>query len=378
MDKKTFALGFIIVLVFAWGIYLHFNTAYGELYEYSGAFPVPDNLENTADKCFVENIDAVSMMFTCKWIFSAPDIEEWFEKYTHPEGPVLPDCEFGYDETTEECLDEIIIDKIPSNFIPQVITPEQKYYEETLEVLKNKTIPTQDDLDTIALIESILECERATGSAFGITQEDSFVVPDLVIDTGFPIAGHIEGTSGKLQLRYQECIGQEKNFDTMFGPDRAPGDILGKEGYVGFIEIPHGERAITSGWETIPNQETYGPSVTAHDMFKEDQKAFEIMCSMDRVSDKYKKQQGCTIDKSVGLNLDGTCRDYTVYNHDKTRCLPEFAERVDGTGISINADPLYKRAQYKIDQGDQQLAELLMQQRLDTEAQARIVQESHQ
>ena len=101
------------------------------------------------------------------------------------------------------------------------------------------------------------------------------------------------------------------------------------------------------------------------------------MCASENVTNNFKKQMGCIIDLSVGLNLDGTCRDHTVLNYDETRCLPEFAERSTSTGIRINADPLYKFTQYKIDDGDQQLNEILMKQLLEEQERVRIVQQAH-
>lgn len=374
MDKKTFALGFIIVLVFAWGIYLHFSTAYGEQYEYSGSFPVPDNLEKTADMCFVENIGATTMMFTCKWIFTAEAIDEWFEEFTHPK-ITLPDCEFGYDEVTEECLDEVII---PSNFVPEVKDPLLTQYEKDLERFEEKikagiilSASKQDYYEKLLLLG---ECYRGLKDtpAYGIQEQSKYTVSNIWVDPFDATAFDYSGSHASLTLAIEECKAQIKYLLPELGPV-----ALHKGAFKDTEQVHHGDVAITRGWETIPNQETFGPSPTAHDMFKEDKRAWEVMCDSNTVSKNYKKQQGCAIDISVGLNLDGTCRNHTVYNHDKTRCIPEFVERSSQTGIAINADPIYKLSQYKLDKGQQQLAELLMQQRLDTEAKARIVQESH-
>ncbi len=367
-------LGIIIVLVFAWGYYLYYQEANAELYEYDGAFPVPDNLEKTAERCFVENTDAVTLMFTCKWIFTAPAIEEWFEEYTHPK-ITLPDCPFGYDETTEECLDEIIIE---SNFLPEVKDPLRTQYDKDLERFNDKIEEGQElsasQQDYYEKLLYLGECYRGQEltPAYGIQQTDKYTVAEIWVDPFDPTSFDYTGSHARLSLAIEECKAQIRYLLPTLGPE-----ALHKGAFKDTEQIYHGDIPITGKWETIPTQGIYNPAITAHDMFKEDQRAFEIMCGLENIPDKYKKQQGCAIDNSVGLNLDGTCRDYTVFNHDKTRCLPEFAERVDGTGITINADPLYKVTVYKMDRGDQQLAELLMAKQLESEAQARIVAESH-
>lgn len=327
--------------------------AFAETFEYSGSFPTPENVDPDKIQVMkgIVQVDDTTFEFHIHYKYTAEQVQEWYQSLIEKNSLIqFPDCEFGYDEVTEECLDEIIIE---SNFIPEkkdaLLTQYEKDLERFEEEIDEGRVLSASQTDYYEKLLLLGECYRGQEltPAYGIQENTKYTVAEIWVDPFSPTAFDYTGSHAKLSKAIEECKAQIRYLLPTLGAE-----ALNKGAFHDSIQPYHADFANTDDWETVPNQETYSPAVTAHDMFKEDQRAFEIMCSMDRVSDKYKKQQGCP--------------------------QPEFEMGTVTSGsIRVNADPMYKLAQYKIDQGEQQLAELLMQQRLDSETQARIVQESH-
>ena len=125
-----------------------------------------------------------------------------------------------------------------------------------------------------------------------------------------------------MKIAIEECLGQIILL-TLVGDERADDDIRSQQSYFGEPQKYHGDTVIYDKefWTSIPTHATNSLKLTDHAFEAENLTAWEKMCLSDKVTNSFKKQQGCTIDYSVGLNLDGTCRDYTILDEDKTRCL---------------------------------------------------------
>jgi len=281
----------IACLIFAYG----YSYAHAETFEDYVSFPVPDNIikQYKMGQLITINDDILEFQVTYKFILGQNGTQ-WYEKKLVESGLVNV-CDFGFDEKTSECLDEIIIpETIPSNFTPEKKILHQEQYEKDLEFFNENPPDTYDNKDYHELLKKWKECKRAQNSALGITQEDSFITSETVVNPGIVETQSIDGSIGRLLKAYEECIAQG-NFAVMFGPIREEGEIQGKEGYFG-VEQPHHSQFVrynTEFWESIPNQSTMSSDADEHDILAEQKTAWERMCDTPKVTEKFKLDQGC-------------------------------------------------------------------------------------
>jgi len=282
MSKWTSVIILIaIVAIFTMGV----NNVYGEIFDDHVSFPIPDNVDKTEKRCSIKQVDSTTFVFGCDWKFKATNIEEWLETLLTETALVEPIC-------VEECIEEIIQEEIPSNFVPQEEMDHLSMYEEDLAEFEEDPPRTQTEEDYYKLLKNYTECKRAQNSARGITQDDSFITSQTVINPQAVFNLTIEGNIGRLLLAYEECLGQ-LNFQIMFGPDRAEGEIIGKEGYFGATQPYHAQFAKYDKefWAKIPTQSD--SVIDEHDLITEQKTAWEKMCNSNKVVQAFKRDQGC-------------------------------------------------------------------------------------
>jgi len=290
--NKWAIIGLAIVgLIFLYG----YNNAYAETFEDYVSFPIPDNIikQYKMGQLITLNDELLEFQITYKFILGQNGTQ-WYQQKLIESG-LINVCEFGFDEKTGECLEEIIIpETIPSNFIPAKKMLHQDQYQKDLEYFNENPPTTHTSEDYYELLKKWTECKRGENSALGITQEDSFITSETVLNPGIIETQVIDGNIGRLLLSYEECVGQ-KNFATMFGPNREDGEIQGKEGYFGVEQPYHSQfvRYNATFWNTIPNQATLSGVADEHDLLVEQKTAWEKMCESQNVVGAFKNAQGC-------------------------------------------------------------------------------------
>jgi len=294
--------------------------AYADVYHYEGDLPVPDNLENTLDQCFLTFSEGDTVVFGCTYIFTAPDIADWMYNYTNP----IPTP-----EPEEQQCDprETLIDGVCTR--PEFITNNVTQYDRDEQQLQDKFDRGEElnikDREYLEMLKLRGECEQGAGQAKGIQDSRFFVISELWINyhEAYLTGMNRDGAHAELSAAVQECLAQIRYMLPLLGDYREPDDYKSRQAYSDDIQPYHGDKAIIYNWTTIP---THDEPIDEHDLTAAELTSWEFMCK-SAVSQMYKDDNDCPkLDLTVGFNLDGTCRDTTTLNEDGTGCIPIVTE----------------------------------------------------
>ena len=363
-------LAIVVIAVFSYGAHL----AYGETFEAVVSFPIPDNVKQTDVRKQIITMTDNMFEFQITYRFTADEVKQWYEENLAQNEIFNPECEFGYNPVTNECLPEVI-PPIESNFIPENKSEILKKYEADIIRFEIKDPITKDQLDYFYQLQFLAECQQGLDQSRGIQDERSVTYSEFSFDSSIPRAGHIAGNAGELKIAIEDCLGQIKLM-ALVGDDRADDDHRSMQSYFGETPVYHGDNVFYDKefWASIPTHETNSLKLTDHAFEVENLTAWEKMCLSKNVTSTFKLQQGCMLDYSVGLNLDDTCRDYTTLNEDKTRCIPIPATPRNSGGL-----PLYNHIQDAYDRYNtfgesEQLAKIQSKLQHEQELQRQIVE----
>jgi len=363
LNKTTGIVLIVFFILLAWAFSHYIDNAYGETFEYTGSFPIPDNVEQTEVRKQITQMNDKFFEFQITYRFTADQVEQWYEDNLEKYEINNPNCEFGWDMKTKQCLDEIIppsnenimVDSdgdgiIDSTLIPEVKTQELVQYEEALERCEVNSPTIQEDIDFCEMLENINYCYRGEGYAAGVTSGSYIVSLTKIIEAYFEPETtnraylHSQLTKASLECTYQKTILEP----ILLGPE-----ALHKGAYFGYIETPHSDRAIINeSWNgIIPNQAS--EIITPHDIAVEAKTGWERMCISDKVTEKFKIDMGC-----APIQYETTML------------------RSDGD-IEVNAYPAAAWQQYKLDRGIQQLDKILYNKQLEYQKTQEQIKESH-
>lgn len=313
--------------------------AFGEVYKYSGAFPVPDNLEKSAERCFVEHTDSQTLIFSCKYIFTAENIEEWFEdRNTKSENVLI--CPHGYDQETKECLDEVIISEaiLPvivdaqgnpvSEYVIKMQAKELEKYKVAHELCLAEPPTDNDGKNYCILVADATVCYRGEDEARGITS-GSFItsVGEILSSDEYPVASQMDDALSALYRATLECDYQVNILEKQqLGPYTLNRGIFEDSIQKSSRDMMHYDE---NDWPTVPNHKA--SQFSAHDFEKEKQKAFDTMCENPQFELKSQLVLGCDVEREYQVSKDGSCREGLVLNEDKDACIyATVTPRTDG------------------------------------------------
>lgn len=311
-------LSIVIIAVFSYGAHL----AYGETFEAVVSFPIPDNVKQTDVRKQIITMTDNMFEFQITYRFTADEVKQWYEENLAENEIFNPECEFGYNAVTNECLDEVI-PPIESNFVPEKKTEILRKYEADIVRFESKYPITKDQLDYFYQLQFLAECQQGLDQSRGIQDERSVTYSEFSFDSSIPRAGHIAGNAGDLKIAIEECLGQIKLM-VLVGDERADDDYRSKQSYFLEPQVFHGDIPIYDKefWASIPTHESDSLKLTDHAFEVENLTAWERMCESVNVTEKFKLQQGCapieydtTPRTSGGIPLHNYIQDaYDRYN----------------------------------------------------------------
>jgi len=348
MDSRTITVIGVVIFaaVMSYGVHL----AYGEPFEYSGSFPVPDNLEKDEKRCFIEYTDSLTLIYTCKYIFTAEEMDDFYEELIDDFGLEDPEVTDEPDETDSV----IVIDSdgdgvIDTELIDEVKTDIEIEYEKALEKCENNPSTSLEDKDFCALLENLSKCYRGTDEAKGITSGSYIVSFTKIVESIFAPENIVRGDlHSQLAKAVQECIWQRTVLEpVLFGPE-----AFNKGEFFGINQQYHADypKYDKEYWATIPVHGS-DSAATERDFIVEAKIAWENMCESDKVSQDFKKDQGCTPPE-----------------------YPTGAPRSDGY-LPVTAYPLEAVKQFKLDRGESQLEKILTQREFEQAADKKLIEE---
>jgi hypothetical protein len=348
-------LTLIIGSIFVIGI----NNVYGDTYTELIEIPIPDNITGQESKKQLTQLTDELLEYTIIIRFHlGQNGTEWFEKELTDKGITPPDVtlcpdRFYLDDDGVTCY-PITNEPNPAAFVPLVKPAELVRFEEDLqEFLDGKEPVDKDELDYFNQLKELDKCLQGLLQAQGIQNIRTFYTSEFIVDTKVPRAEDVT----LLDLRIDECKAQRVLLPIL-GDERAPDDVKSQQGWYGYVETPHGERAIVDAeaWPTIPTHESDSlksnfEQVSEHDLFSERKDAFDNMCSSPIVLPNYKEQQGCP---------DNKVEDESKWNDTGVGQTPPGTQFYNAPDLT----PAQAKSAYMSDDGDQ-LAKILAQKARD-------------
>jgi len=275
-------LSIIVSSIFAVGI----SNVYGEeqfYYEPKFKFPVPNgnNIDNIINKCGLQYITDVEMHVQCDFILKfGEDGMGWYLELKE---------NIGLDISQEEKQrKDLGIEQIKEEEPPK--TPYDTDLEKLEEKIANPDIElTATEKEYYELITQYAECQRGLDQARGIQEESTFRVGAIQMDNPEWAPENIErGQShSKLAMAVQECLAQRIHLLPALGDYRAEGDVQSRQSWFGQTQKYHAEFA-----DKVPQWSISRAEAEANKDFTQ-QTPHEILCNSDRVTKKYKQDQGC-------------------------------------------------------------------------------------
>lgn len=269
--------------------------AYAETFQDVINFPIPDNITGQEKRGQLTTLTDDLLEFTVTYRFYlGQNGTAWFDEILAEIGLSPPDItlcpdRFYLGEDGETCYPN---PPIESNFIPDKRPPIDKQYEADYERFLESPPRTVADKDYFALLQELKTCMRGINESKGIATTEQFTVSTSALDEDYLQSFELDGRHRQLANAVQECIA----IKTVLNPVTLGIEALHKGEYFGYLEVPHGERAIVDeeAWITIPTQ---GEQLSLHDFVMEEQEAHDIICNSDRVTVAFKHQTGCSLEQ---------------------------------------------------------------------------------
>lgn len=234
------------------------------------------------------NLNEDNTKYICEWNALTPYIPEPTIIPEEKEIITLPDCEFGYNEETETCLEEVIIGTENINSVfkyeSETITP----FETDLNRFENNPPNGVAQEEYYELLKQLATCQRGTGESAGVQSEERFTVSTTWVDPNplFSSAFEISGNFAILKKAVEECKYQHSILEPIvLGReylDRAAANEFQPE------QVYHGDKALSEPFKFPSNRYADEESLN-----KAEINAKNSICEHQLYSDQFKYSVGC-------------------------------------------------------------------------------------